>query len=168
MRLSAISLKRWQALEPPNQAVVLKLEVSEQQVEYAGTIERAIASCEEDKENDVAGLVIKDGDAIVGFLVLKRRSKAPEWAGPQAAVVSAMRIDKGHQGKGVGSQTLQAVAWWVAANWPESSTLTLSVDEENVLGLRAYTRAGFIDHGVRVQGRIGWVRYMSRPVVSAS
>ena len=167
MRPSTIALIRWQDLKPSEQASVLKLDVSAQQVEFAGTVELAVAACEADKNNDVAGIAIKDDEGIIGFLVLKRRSKLPKWSNPSAAVISAMRIDQGHQGKGLGSISLLALTEWVAINWPESSSLALSVDEENTAGIRAYAKAGFQDHGVRVQGRIGWVRYMSKPIVSA-
>ena len=167
MRPSAISLTRWQDLKPADQASVLKLNVSEQQIEFAGTVERAVASCEADQENNVAGLAISTKEAVVGFLVLNRRSKLPEWSNPSTVVVSAMRIDQGQQGKGLGSASLLALTEWVATNWPESSSLALSVDEENILGMRAYVKAGFQDTGVRVRGRIGWVRYMSKPIVSA-
>jgi GNAT superfamily N-acetyltransferase len=160
----SIVLTRWQDLAPVGQSMVLRLGVSAQQLEFAGTVERAVESCEVDVDNDVAGLAIQSAEGIVGFLVLKRRAKAPDWASPAAAVVSAMRIDQSHQGKGLGSAALEAVSHWVASHWPELSLLTLSVDEDNVAGICAYTKAGFRDHGVRVQGRIGWVRYMSRAI----
>lgn len=168
MRRSAVFLTRWQDLKPVDQAAVLRLNVTEQQTEFAGTVERAVASLEGDEENNIEGLAICTDEEVVGFLVLKRRSKLPEWASPSAAVVSAMRIDQGHQGKGLGSSSLLALTEWVAINWPESSSLTLSVDEENILGMKAYAKAGFQDHGVRVQGRIGWVRYMSKSVAGTS
>jgi RimJ/RimL family protein N-acetyltransferase len=160
----ALILIRWQDLAANDQAAVLRLEITAQQAEFAGTVQRAVASCEMDSDNDIAGLAIRSTQGIVGFLVLKRRSKAPDWALPEAAMVSAVRIDLAHQGKGLGAAALEAVAHWMASNWPESSILSLSVDEENSAGLRTYSKAGFQDHGLRVQGRIGWVRYMSREI----
>jgi len=162
MQSPPLALARWQDLSLSDQATVRKLGVTAQQIEYAGTVDRAIENCEADKEDDVAGLAIRADGQIVGFLVLKRRSKAPEWASPSAATISAMRVDQAHQGKGIGSLALQVLPRWVAENWPESSSLTLSVDESNQMGIRAYGKAGFQDHGVRVEGRIGWVRYMSK------
>jgi RimJ/RimL family protein N-acetyltransferase len=75
-----------------------------------------------------------------------------------------MRIDLSMQGRGIGSATLQALPSWVAEHWPESHELILSVDEENAAARRAYAKAGFADHGIREQGRIGWVRYMSKAI----
>jgi RimJ/RimL family protein N-acetyltransferase len=38
----------------------------------------------------------------------------------------------------------------------------LAVDEENGAARRSYEKAGWIETGIREQGRIGWVRYMNR------
>jgi diamine N-acetyltransferase len=161
---SSVSLKHWQLLSPSEQAAVLSLNVTAQQIEFAGTVERSIQACQEAQTNDVAGLAVLHAQAVVGFLVIKRGSSAPAWAGASAVAINAMRIDLSQQGKGLGTAALQAVAAWLPANWPESSELVLSVDEENQLARSAYAKAGFVDLGKREEGRIGWVRYMSRPV----
>lgn len=157
-----IELIRFQSLPPPDQAVVRTIEVSEQQIEYAGTIDHAIQGCEADGTDDVVGLAIRAGGQIAGFMLIKRRGKIPEWAEPSAAVITAMRIDRAHQGKGLGSGALLALSQWIATHWQDTASLTLAVDEDNQMGIRAYLKAGFQDRGDRVQGRIGWVRYMSK------
>jgi diamine N-acetyltransferase len=161
---SSVSLKRWQLLSPPEQAAVLGLAVTSQQVEFAGTVERSVESCKADQDNQIAGLAILENQTVVGFLVLKRGASAPPWADPTSATVSAMRIDLSCQGKGIGSAALRALPSWVAQNWPDSPLLALSVDEENQSARSAYAKAGFVDLGSRTQGRIGWVRFMSKPV----
>lgn len=160
----SVSLKQWQLLSSSEQEAVLRLSVTSQQVEFAGTVERSVESCRSDQGDQVVGLAILDGQQVVGFLVLKRGSCAPSWANPRAATVSAMRIDRSCQGRGIGSCALRALPSWVAENWPESPVLVLSVDEDNQAARCAYVKAGFVDQGTREQGRIGWVRYMSRPV----
>lgn len=162
----SVSLKTWQALSTAEREAVLSLTVDSRQIEFAGTVGRSVEDCRAAQTDDVAGLATFRGDRVVGFLVLKRGKRAPAWARPGAAVVSAMRIDRSCQGQGLGSAALQSVLVWTAEHWPESSELTLSVDEENHSARRAYVRAGFVDLGKREQGRIGWVRYMSRPVRS--
>ncbi|WP_431266449.1 GNAT family N-acetyltransferase [Roseateles chitinivorans] len=117
--------------------------------------------CDASAEGQVTGLAIVE-QQIVGFLVLKRGASLPAWAQASDAVISAMRIDLAHQGKGFGTLALRAVFDWVRQQWPEAARLVLSVDEGNTPGRRAYEKAGFIDAGVREQGRIGWVRYMAR------
>lgn len=162
VKVPLLVLKRWQNLSLTDQATVRQLVISSQQLEYAGTVDCAIAHCEADSQDDVAGLAIEVQAQIVGFLLLKRRSKAPEWANPAAATITAMRVDQARQSQGLGAAALLALPRWVARNWPESQALTLSVDEVNMAGIRAYTKAGFQDHGVRKQGRIGWERLMSK------
>jgi diamine N-acetyltransferase len=148
------------------QAAVSGLVVTSDQVEFAGTVERAVESCKADHSDQVAGLAILKDQIVVGFLVLKRGASAPSWADPAAATVSALRVGLSYQGQGIGSAALKVLPSWVAENWPESPLLALSVDEENHSARRAYVKAGFVDHGSREQGRIGWVRFMSKPVRS--
>ena len=159
-----ITLQRWQDLPADEQAQLRALRISAGQIEYAGTMERAIAKLESGQGEDLVGLAIRQAGAVVGFVMVQRRGRAPAWADPLAATISAMRIDEGLQGRGLGAGALHALAGWVRQHWPEAKALTLSVDEENTAGQRAYRKAGFVDHGTRVAGRIGWVRYMSRPL----
>lgn len=164
---SSVSLKQWQLLSPSEQEAVLGLSVTSQQVEFAGAVERSVEICRSGQGDQVAGLAILDSQRVVGFLVLKRGASAPSWANPIAATVSAMRIDLSCQGRGIGVAALRALPSWVAEHWPESPLLALSVDEANQSARCAYVKAGFVDHGTREQGRIGWVRFMSRPVGGA-
>jgi RimJ/RimL family protein N-acetyltransferase len=163
-----VSLKRWQTLSEAEQSAVLDLHVTEQQVEFAGTVAQSVQACVEDPADEITGLAVIHEHRVVGFFLLKRGSSAPVWGGPKAAVVSAMRIDVSQQGKGMGSAALQLLPPWITEHWPDSTELALSVDEENHSARRAYARAGFMDLGKREQGRIGWVRYMSMPICFAA
>jgi RimJ/RimL family protein N-acetyltransferase len=156
-----IEFKSWWALSADEQGRVLALRIDQAQTEFEGTIERAVAAASQHATEDVCGLAILRAGDVAGFLVLKRRSKSPTWASPQVAVLSAMRIDQAHQGKGIGGQALLALPSWLRVHWPDCNTLALSVDEANVRGIRAYEHAGFVDTGAREQGWKGQVRYMS-------
>ncbi|GIL05789.1 MAG: hypothetical protein BroJett031_23090 [Betaproteobacteria bacterium] len=155
-----IHLVAWAELSEQAKAEVRSLRVSERQVEYAGSIESSLAQCE-GSTNELVGLAIVYGQAVVGFLLLKCGSKAPQWSSPHSVVISALRIGEQYQGRGYGRQALLALPRWVEQYWPAMRTVSLSVDEENEAAIRSYLRAGWKDQGVRVQGRIGWVRYMS-------
>lgn len=159
-----VDLKCWQSLTVAEQADVRAIEVTSEQVEFAGTVERSIQACHEAPSDEVTGLAILRASRIVGFLVMKRGASAPNWAAPGTAIVSAMRIDRSCQGQGVGSAALRALPEWLNNAWPESREVALAVDEENHLARRAYARAGFIDSGRRDEGRIGWVRYLSKSI----
>src|SRR5438105_8482689 len=140
-----MKLVQWQALAPTEQAAVRALTVGQQQIEFAGTVEASIAQCESGRDGDIAGLAILSGAVVVGFLVLKRRSTAPAWAPADAAVVSALRIGAQHQGGGLGTAALKLIPSWVTSHWPTTSSIVLSVDEENVAGIKSYLKAGWAD-----------------------
>ncbi len=160
-----VDLLQWSELSESQRAQAKSLVISSQQIEYAGAVEAQIQSVENESGPDLVGLAITQREVVVGFLALKRGSKAPKWAAPSAAVVSGMRIDATQQGQGLGQLTLLRLADWLATHWTECTELSLSVDEENTRGIRTYSAAGFEDLGQRIQGRIGWVRYMSKPLL---
>jgi RimJ/RimL family protein N-acetyltransferase len=162
MAVTHLTLARWQSVSPADREAVVRLRIAPQQLEYAGTVERAIASCETGPSDQVAGLVIKLSEVPVGFVVLSRGDKRPAWAPEGAVALTAMRIDLAHQGQGVGRRALQGVTAWIAQHWPESAVLALCVDDENQAGKQAYLRAGFAEYTPPRQGRIGLVRYLSK------
>ena len=137
-----------------------RLEIGAEQVEFAGTMGKSVAACEAGDPAEVAGLAIRLERAIVGWVVLKRGSSAPGWVGADAVVVSGLRIDTRHQGRGIGSAALAEMARWIARSWPESSLLKLRVDDGNATGIRAYEKAGWVEVGPRLQGRVGLERTM--------
>ena len=164
----ALRLLAWPLLTLAQQAQVRNLAIGDDQVDYAGAGDKQVAAVETESGDDLVGLAIVMGEEPVGFLVLKRRSKAPAWASPEDAVVSGMRIDQRVQGTGIGSSALALLPAWLRRHWPGCPAIALTVDEKNLRGLRAYARAGFVDLGERVTGRIGWVRRMRLPVGNAA
>lgn len=155
-----LRLTAWQTLDNSQRAAVALLQISPQQIEYAGTVARAIEGCEADDGSGVLGIALLHGATVVGFLACKRDKAAPAWAPAGAAVISGLRIDARWQGKGMATAALRLLPDWLAQHWPENPQIVLSVDEDNLAGIRAYEKAGWVDRGVREEGRIGWVRYM--------
>ena len=68
---NTLVLKRWQDLTLTEQTVVRQLGISEQQSEYAGTIDRALEHCQAGTDDDVAG----DGDEIRGEFAAHEREE---------------------------------------------------------------------------------------------
>jgi RimJ/RimL family protein N-acetyltransferase len=92
------------------------------------------------------------------------RRPAPDGVAAEAAVVSGLRIDVRHQGRGLGAAAMAAMAAmarWVARRWPKVSLLTLRVDDGNTAGIRTYEKAGWAETGERRVGRVGVERTMS-------
>ncbi len=157
----ALALCPWSELSAEQKAAVRALSITQEQVEYAGTVDAAIALCEANDENELAGLAILVEADAAGFLLLKRAGSAPEWVPDDAAVITALRVDIGHQGRGLGTATLRLVPDWVRENWSGATRVVLSVDEKNASATRSYLKAGWSDDGVRIRGRIGWERRMT-------
>jgi GNAT superfamily N-acetyltransferase len=164
---SPIVLVRWQALCLGQQEAVLRLQLPAEQVEFAGTIERAIAPCEAADQDEVAGLRILHSAHPVGFVVVSRGSKLPAWAPAGSAAITAMRVDPREQGKGIGKATLGLLDTWIGQQWSTTSVLALCVDEANHAGRRAYAAAGFKEYAEPKPGRIGVVRYLSKHLGTA-
>ena len=163
-RSISVSVEPWATLSPADRAAVRGLTIAPRQIEYAGTTASSIAACEDGDPSRIVGLALRVDVAIVGFVVMKRGDAAPDWAAPDAAVVSGLRVDAGQQGKGIGTAAMRAIADWVRRNWRKASSVALTVDEENIAAIRAYAHAGWVDHGQRFDGRIGPVRRMSLPL----
>ena len=151
----------WLALPSAEREAVLALQLSDEQIEFAGPVARSVAACEAGDRAEVVGLAIRVDDGIVGWVVLKRGASAPDWVADGAAVVGGLRVDLRHQGRGIGAAALADMARWVARHWPEISLLTLRVDDGNAAGIRAYEKAGWAETGERRIGRVGVERTMS-------
>jgi GNAT superfamily N-acetyltransferase len=156
-----VDLVDWRALSPDERSAVRTLEISTQQIEFAGTIDKSVAACEAGDPAEVAGLAIRVEQHLVGWVVLKRGASAPAWVGAQAVVVSGLRIAAPHQGRGIGSLALAEMARWVPRHWPGTSRLTLRVDDDNGAAIRAYEKAGWVEIDERHMGRVGLERTMS-------
>ena len=136
------------------------LSIPPEQVEFAGTIESAIALAESKPASEIAGVAILSTSVVVGFLLVKRAGEAPDWVPDDAAIVTALRVGAEHQGSRIGTRAIRQLPSWVAAHWPEVASLVLAVDESNRAAIRAYTKAGWTDLGQRVKGRYDWERRM--------
>ena len=159
-----VELIDWRALAPAERDAVANLEISAEQVEFAGTVARSIAACEAGDAAEVAGLAIRSVGEIVGWVLLKRGKAAPAWADADAVVVGGLRIDRRQQGRGIGAAAVAALAPWVAKHWTQAGRLMLRVDEGNVAGIRAYEKAGWREVGERRVGRVGVERTLQLPL----
>ncbi|MBT1155872.1 GNAT family N-acetyltransferase [Aminobacter anthyllidis] len=90
----------------------------------------------------------------VGFVMLREGPALPYWAKPGAISLHNFRISRKAQGRGFGTAAMALAAVWIAVHRPGSSSLTLSVNEDNSSALRLYRRCGFETSGHFV-GRLG-------------
>lgn len=164
MNTAWLHLALWQSLAPAQRQQVLALQLLAAQQEFAGSIERAVAAVEDALPDEVAGLAMLRAGQVIGFEVLSRGNRRPDWAPEGAVALTAMRIAPELQGQGLGQAALGRVADWLDRHWPGHSALALCVDESNAAGRRAYAGAGFTEYTTPRPGRIGQVHYLSRPL----
>ena len=157
-----LRLEDWRSLSPDRQDAVRALSITADQVDFAGTIDAAIALCEAGNGSEIVGVAILAGSTVVGFLLVKRGASAPVWVPNDAAIVTALRVDEEYQGQGIGTNTLVTLPSWVGSNWPDRKSLVLSVDESNRAAIRSYAKAGWIDQGRHPKGWFGWERRMMK------
>ena len=162
MTTAQLQLTRWQALTSDQQQSVLAFHISPEQIEFAGTMAQAVAVGEGASPDEVTGLAVLQAEMPVGFVVLCRGSRLPEWAPTGAAALRAMRIDSRAQGQGHGKAALALVETWLSEHWPVCRLLALCVDDQNLAARRAYQAAGFTEYTEPKAGRIGLVRYLSK------
>lgn len=167
MTHTTLRLLRWQSLASEQRERVLALHISPEQIEFAGTTAQAVRVCEDASTDEVAGLAILASAVPIGFVLLSRGARLPDWAPAGSAALRAMRIDSREQGKGHGRASLALVAAWVAEHWESCRTLALSVDDQNLAARRAYEAAGFREYAEPKKGRIGLVRYLAKPLATA-
>lgn len=162
-----LRLERWQSLSPAQQSAVRAIQISADQVECAGSVDRAIAACASAAPDEVAGLAVLEGGEVVGFVVLSQGAKCPDWAPPGSVALTAMRVDSSRQGQGIGKSALALSEAWLRMHWPEAAVLALCVDDSNHAGRRAYAAAGFSPYAAPKQGRIDVVHYLSKSLGTA-
>ncbi len=163
---TSLQLQRWQSLTSEQRESVLALHISPEQIEFAGTTAQAVSACEGASPDEVTGLAILESEIPIGFVLLSRGARLPDWAPAGSAALRAMRIDRREQGKGHGQASLAQVAAWVRAYWGVCKTLALCVDDQNLAARRAYQAAGFTEYAEPKAGRIGLVRYLWMPLAT--
>ncbi len=168
MTATRLQLTRWQALTSEQQQSVFALHIPPKQIEFAGTMAQAAAVGEGASPDEVAGLAVLQAEVPVGFVMLCRGSRLPEWAPTGAVALRAMRIDSREQGKGHGKAALAIVEAWLAEHWPTCPLLALCVDDKNQAARRAYEVAGFTEYTEPKAGRIGLVRFLAKPLKEAA
>lgn len=118
-------------------------------------------------------LVASRGEEVAGLGVLHPGGAPTEVValldGPATGDVVLFRgflVDRAHQGQGVGTAVAAALPA-LAARLAERlgrgpfAAVVLTVNEENVAGLRAYARGGFVDRGRYLGGDAGPQRVMA-------
>lgn len=106
---------------------------------------------------------------VVGVGVLQPDgADCDAWPSRQPHVVlRGFSVDAGYQGQGIGTAATGKALDLAQRTFPMADAVVLTVHVNNVVGQRAYERAGFSYTGRRVSGRAGEEYVMSRPLLPA-
>ncbi len=114
------------------------------------------------------GWAILDADGIAGFFVLDRNiSDEHPYARPGEVVLRSLLIDAARQGRGLGRAAMEALPALVAAEYPGTPAIALTVNVRNTTARSAYLRAGFLDEGELYHGGRSGPQHVMRLKVGA-
>lgn len=134
------------------QPALLYLRVTPQQRGYVGAIADLLADAAACADSEP--MAILHGDTPVGYYRIEPNARSV--AGRDFPLPSlglrAFFIDAGRQGRGFGSQALQAMFVDLARRHPAARQLVLTVNCRNLAALRLYLGHGFVDSGELYHG----------------
>lgn len=97
-------------------------------------------------------VVLRD-DHPVGFFKIDRDYRAEyPFALPDELGLRGVMIDRREQGKGTGKAAMAELLPYLSQQYPQASSVALTVNEVNPLARAVYLAAGFIDTGEMFHG----------------
>lgn len=141
-----------QPVDDTSRAAAIALVIRPDQAAFVGRVADSLA--------DVAvcpgseGLALREDDRVVGYVRIDRTASAlgDHPLATDAVALRSFLIDASHQGRGLGTRALNAIARYVSRRHPDRRRIVLSVNVRNESAVRAYTRAGYRDSGTLYHG----------------
>lgn len=100
--------------------------------------------------------VMRDGHAVGFFKIDRDFAASHSFAHPGELGLRGMMIDAGEQGRGTGKAAMQALAPYLAAEYPTAPLVVLTVNIMNAAARSIYLAGGFHDMGeLYYGGRLG-------------
>jgi RimJ/RimL family protein N-acetyltransferase len=96
-----------------------------------------------------------DGDAVVGFIVLREDAALPDWAAAGCITLHNLRLDRRVQGRALGRSALRLVGQWISDQRPAIAQVMVSINIGNIASLRLALGCGLVPTGAVVGGRLG-------------
>ena len=137
---------RLRTMADADRATVAGLRVTNDQLAFVDTIADTLNGSAHQREN----YVIEAGNAIVGFFQVDSGSGAQ--AVPDSIELHEVQIDAAHQGNGHAGAFMAALAPFLAAHYPDTDTVSLTVNCRNRIAYRVYAQGGFTDTGALYHG----------------
>lgn len=161
MRDQAVQLTDYRDLSQAQRDQLIDIEVHPEQRRFAGDMCSALYILLSTDGDDMRGVVVLRDGVPQAFLLLQRGVFLPAWAEADAAIISALQVDRRHQGQGLGRFCMTALPRLVRTAWPDVGCLQLSVDMDNQTALALYQATGWIVSGDGYRARKGFERQMT-------
>ncbi len=150
-------------MTPARVAAATALQVAPGQDVFVGDTAFNVADACRAPDSD-AMAILRD-DVVIGFYRIDRAasvaSRVPLGSGSLG--LRAFMIDRRWQGRGYAARALAACCGDLARSRPDAALLALNVECRNVVAIRTYRSAGFVDTGqLLAGGRGGPQRLMLR------
>lgn len=151
-----VQLIDYRDLTPVQREQLEDIQLHPEQQQYAGDVASALYLLLSSPSDQRRALVLVVEGVPQALLLLQRGAFLPAWAQADAAVMTALQVDKRVQGRGVGRSCMQALPGRVRAMWPDVARLQLSVDPGNHAALGLYRTTGWVDSGHGYRARSGY------------
>ncbi|WP_105981249.1 GNAT family N-acetyltransferase [Bacillus paralicheniformis] len=100
-------------------------------------------------------VILSEGEPV-GFFILHATERVKDYAdNPDAMLLTALSIDRKHQGKGFAKEGMLKLPEFVAKEFTHCHEIVLVVNVKNTAAQHLYVKAGFADTGERKMGPIG-------------
>ena len=101
-------------------------------------------------------IVIVHNEKPVGFFVLHKTYRVKAYSSnPQAMLLTALSINRIHQGKGYAKEAMVLLKAFMNEEFPYCNEVVLAVNLKNTSARQLYEKAGFHDTGRRKMGPSG-------------
>ena len=129
------------------------LSVSEEQLQFIGSLENIIANV----NDSIHPYVIVVEECVVGFFLIDTAySEKYQFAQHNSLGLRSYFIGRDFQGMGYGSAAILALFHYLPENYPNKSNVYLTVNCKNLSAKKCYLKGGFIDkEGLYLGGNAG-------------
>lgn len=129
-------------LEESHAALVQAIQLSDEQVKFAGTASEFLLDGSETTHLQV----IKSDNEVVGFFKLDLAyAEYYEFCSEGSIGLRAFVVDKNQQGKGIGTGTVKVLFPYLKANYSAYESIYLTVNCKNPAAFNCYKKGGFKD-----------------------
>ncbi len=125
---------------------LIELRVTADQEKYVGTVQELLDNLLEDKQSHLHPHVILAGEQIVGFFNIDiNYSDTYKFTHNRELGLRAFLIGSEYQGKGYAKLATAALKQYLMNEYPNFTSITLTVNCQNPNAYKAYLKGGFVD-----------------------